>query len=99
MAHATPPPSPPRRSFQDDASGSTLVSVAPGDHYVTSEPGEMVVTLLGSCVAACARDTVTGIGGLNHFLLPSGDLHVSMQGHRDRFAHRCEGRAVPGFRR
>lgn len=71
---------PPRRSFQDAASGSTLVSVSPGDHYVTNEPGEMVVTLLGSCVAACARDTVTGVGGLNHFLLPSGDLHDRSQG-------------------
>lgn len=71
---------PPRRSFQDAVSGSTLVSVSPGDHYVTNEPGEMVVTLLGSCVAACARDTVTGVGGLNHFLLPSGDLHDRSQG-------------------
>jgi chemotaxis protein CheD len=71
---------PPRRSFQDTQSGATLVSVAPGDHYVTDNPGEVVVTLLGSCVAACARDTITGIGGLNHFLLPTSDTHDLAQG-------------------
>jgi chemotaxis protein CheD len=78
LSPATPPPG--RRSFQDAASGQTLVSVAPGDHYVTNDPNEVVVTLLGSCVAACARDTVTGVGGLNHFLLPSSDAHDLAQG-------------------
>jgi chemotaxis protein CheD len=80
MATVTlPPPPTHRRSFQDP-SGATLVSVAPGDHYVTQDPNEIVVTLLGSCVAACARDTVSGVGGLNHFLLPSGDAHDVNQG-------------------
>jgi len=26
--------------------------------------------VLGSCVSACIRDTVAGIGGMNHFMLP-----------------------------
>lgn len=30
----------------------------------------MLVTVLGSCVAACIRDPRKGIGGMNHFLLP-----------------------------
>ena len=30
----------------------------------------MMVTVLGSCVAACVRDPLTGIAGINHFLLP-----------------------------
>jgi chemotaxis protein CheD len=29
-----------------------------------------IVTVLGSCVAACVRDRVSGIGGMNHFMLP-----------------------------
>src|SRR6185295_13138162 len=29
-----------------------------------------LVTVLGSCVAACVRDPVAGVGGMNHFLLP-----------------------------
>jgi chemotaxis protein CheD len=32
----------------------------------------MIVTVLGSCVAACIRDRVSGIGGMNHFMLPNG---------------------------
>lgn len=27
-------------------------------------------TMLGSCVSACIRDPLMGIGGMNHFLLP-----------------------------
>jgi chemotaxis protein CheD len=28
--------------------------------------------VLGSCVSACIRDRVTGLGGMNHFMLPDG---------------------------
>jgi chemotaxis protein CheD len=31
-----------------------------------------LVTVLGSCVAACIRDPQFGIGGMNHFMLPDG---------------------------
>jgi chemotaxis protein CheD len=30
----------------------------------------VLVTVLGSCVCACLRDKVSGIGGMNHFMLP-----------------------------
>lgn len=30
----------------------------------------LLVTVLGSCVAACIRDRQTGVGGMNHFMLP-----------------------------
>lgn len=30
----------------------------------------VLTTLLGSCVAACLRDPIAGVGGMNHFLLP-----------------------------
>ena len=72
---------PPAAGPSRTRSGATFVSVAPGDQYVTNNPDETVVTLLGSCVAACARDTVTGVGGLNHFLLPSSDQH-DLKGYR-----------------
>jgi chemotaxis protein CheD len=32
----------------------------------------LIVTVLGSCVSACIRDRVSGIGGMNHFMLPDG---------------------------
>lgn len=45
------------------------VKLLPGEYFVTSS--DMVLTtVLGSCVSACVRDTVAGIGGMNHFMLP-----------------------------
>ena len=48
--------------------------ILPGQFYVTLHE-EMIVTVLGSCVSACIRDRIIGIGGMNHFMLPdsSGD--------------------------
>lgn len=46
------------------------VHVVQGEHFVTDNPEAVLITLLGSCVAACIRDPVAGIGGMNHFLLP-----------------------------
>ncbi len=43
--------------------------ILPGEYYVTSHD-EGIVTVLGSCVSACIRDRVTGVGGMNHFMLP-----------------------------
>ncbi|CAK0746498.1 putative chemoreceptor glutamine deamidase CheD [Gammaproteobacteria bacterium] len=43
--------------------------ILPGEYYVTAR--EMVlVTVLGSCIAACIRDPALCIGGMNHFMLP-----------------------------
>jgi chemotaxis protein CheD len=41
----------------------------PGQYYVTKS-NEGIYTILGSCVSACIRDRVIGIGGMNHFMLP-----------------------------
>lgn len=50
------------------------VHIVQGDHYVTDDPDMVLTTLLGSCVAACIRDPIAGVGGMNHFLLPGGTL-------------------------
>ncbi|MFC7478230.1 hypothetical protein ACFQS7_28065 [Dankookia sp. GCM10030260] len=52
------------------AAGLRVIKVGPGEHYVTGAPGEAISTTLGSCVAACIRDPVARVGGLNHFMLP-----------------------------
>ncbi|GAB1258090.1 chemoreceptor glutamine deamidase CheD [Aurantivibrio plasticivorans] len=44
--------------------------ILPGEIYV-SKTGEIVTTVLGSCISACIRDKVTGVGGMNHFMLPA----------------------------
>ncbi len=41
----------------------------PGEFYVTQRD-MVLVTVLGSCVSACIRDRLSGIGGMNHFMLP-----------------------------
>jgi len=41
----------------------------PGYLYVTREP-TLITTILGSCVSICLFDPATGIGGMNHYLLP-----------------------------
>jgi len=49
------------------------VHVIQGEFQVTSDPNVVLTTILGSCVAACIRDPVAAVGGMNHFLLPGND--------------------------
>lgn len=53
-------------------------SIVQGEYHVASESGFVIATLLGSCVAACLRDPVARVGGMNHFLLgePGADVAV-----------------------
>ena len=44
--------------------------ILPGEYYADQQGHGAVVTVLGSCVSACLRDRETGIGGMNHFMLP-----------------------------
>ena len=53
--------------FQSDA-----VKVLPGEYFVANND-IVVMTVLGSCIAACIWDAKAGIGGMNHFMLPDGD--------------------------
>jgi chemotaxis protein CheD len=55
--------------YWDEQHGMFAAKLLPGEYYVTREQ-ETIVTVLGSCVSACVRDTVIGIGGMNHFMLP-----------------------------
>jgi len=68
------------KSRYDPRYRAHMVRVLPGEYYTTRTDGEMVVTVLGSCVAACIRDPRAGYGGMNHFMLPestSGDWNGS----------------------
>ena len=53
----------------DDVEGRK-VHVIQGEFVVMDDPGVVLTTILGSCVAACLRDPHIGVGGMNHFLLP-----------------------------
>ena len=47
------------------------VKLAPCQMYITDKLDEMLETVLGSCVAACIRDPIAGVAGINHFMLPT----------------------------
>jgi chemotaxis protein CheD len=50
--------------------------VVQGEYAIVEEPGVMLSTILGSCIAACLYDPVLKVGGMNHFLLPGdGNAH------------------------
>ncbi len=55
--------------YWDPRMNQPAAKILPGECYV-SKTGEMIVTVLGSCIAACVRDTRLGVGGMNHFMLP-----------------------------
>lgn len=55
--------------YWDTSNNIYAAKLLPGEFYVSMN-GELITTVLGSCVSACIRDTVTGIGGMNHFMLP-----------------------------
>ena len=57
------------RNFQAEAA-----KILPGE-YCVSDQGMLLVTVLGSCVAACIRDVDSGVGGMNHFMLPDDGGH------------------------
>ncbi|MDR3682841.1 MAG: chemoreceptor glutamine deamidase CheD [Geothrix sp.] len=52
------------------------MKILPGEFYATAQD-EVIVTVLGSCVAACLLDPIAMVGGMNHFMLPM------KQGERD----------------
>ena len=53
----------------DPAEGITTVKILPGEYYI-SQKNERIETVLGSCISACVRDPIAGVGGMNHFMLP-----------------------------
>lgn len=55
--------------YFDRTFSSEAAKILPGEYFITRRD-MVLVTVLGSCVAACIRDRTNGIGGMNHFMLP-----------------------------
>jgi chemotaxis protein CheD len=55
--------------FYDAHFRNEAVKVLPGEFFVADED-LLVMTTLGSCIAACLWDREKRVGGMNHFLLP-----------------------------
>ena len=66
--------------FKNDA-----VKVLPGEFFVHDED-LLIMTTLGSCIAACLWDRERRIGGMNHFMLPEGTGGAADAGRYGSFA-------------
>ena len=55
--------------FYDAHFRNEAVKVLPGEYFVHEED-LLIMTTLGSCIAACLWDRQQKIGGMNHFMLP-----------------------------
>lgn len=71
--------------YLEHAFQRAAVKVLPGEYFVSSDP-IVVLTTLGSCVAACLFDRQARVGGLNHFMLPDGDSAENASGRFGVFA-------------
>ncbi|WP_179404126.1 chemoreceptor glutamine deamidase CheD [Burkholderia guangdongensis] len=55
--------------YFDNHFGLPGVKLLPNEFYTTGDE-IVLMTVLGSCVAACLHDPIARIGGMNHFMLP-----------------------------
>lgn len=73
--------------YWDKRMNLAAAKILPGEFYVSNQ-GEMIVTVLGSCIAACIRDKILGIGGMNHFMLPFKEEDADRWGNKVSAASR-----------
>ena len=66
------------------------INIVQGEQAILSDPDAVLSTLLGSCVAACLRDPVAGVGGMNHFLLPGDQFDTGGGGAERHGVHAME---------
>lgn len=75
--------------YYDRKFGLEAAKILPGEYFATDRD-MVLVTVLGSCVAACIRDARAGVGGMNHFMLPKSEKDptspVSMSARYGTFA-------------
>ena len=64
------------RRMNDSRFPTEVACILPGEFFVSREP-MVVYTVLGSCISACIRDPIAGVGGMNHFMLPAPKEHQS----------------------
>jgi chemotaxis protein CheD len=67
----TPRPGEASFFFHDPHFRADAVKVLPGEYYVSADD-LVIMTVLGSCIAACIWDPRVRVGGMNHFMLPEG---------------------------
>ena len=64
--------------YYDPVKKIDAAKILSGEFYVSLN-GEMISTVLGSCISACIRDPIANIGGMNHFMLPIDNKNIGKQ--------------------
>jgi chemotaxis protein CheD len=57
------------RRFYSEKLKKTLIFLTAGEYFATQD-GEVLYTVVGSCIATCIYDKGKKVAGMNHFLLP-----------------------------
>ncbi|MBL4608353.1 MAG: chemoreceptor glutamine deamidase CheD [Pseudomonadales bacterium] len=65
--------------YWDPVNKNIVAKIQPGEIYVTKK-GEIISTVLGSCISVCMMDVERGIAGMNHFMLPRGKGELPIKG-------------------
>jgi len=74
------------------------VYLMPGESFASKRPFE-ISTLLGSCVAVCLYDERGKFGGMNHYMLPSGNHQTKLEKYGDYSIQKLyEGMLIKGSR-
>lgn len=47
-----------------------VIVIEAGEYYISTQ-GEIISTIVGSCICTCLYDPVHAVGGVNHFMLPA----------------------------
>ncbi len=71
--------------FYDAFFKSDAVKVLP-DEFFGDDEDVLIMTTLGSCIAACIWDRVARVGGMNHFMLPDAGAGANDGGRYGSFA-------------
>ena len=58
--------------YVDKSASLVAAKILPGEYYVTRND-EMITTVLGSCISVCIYEQTTGLGAMNHFMLPNSN--------------------------
>lgn len=73
--------------YFDHALQAYVRTVCPGECAASQDASEMLVTVLGSCIAACAYDPAGRKGAMNHFMLPGPAATSAAASESLRYGH------------
>jgi chemotaxis protein CheD len=85
------------RRYYDQISEITVIKLYSGEYYVADGQGQMVATVLGSCIAACAYDPIKKLGGINHFLLADHGSEEPKAGEYLRYGQHAMDALISGM--